>query len=117
MIPVAILIILTLVLVGLLAYYFLVGNRGYVPYSELLCCVIGVFGSVFCAINVASGNVGESVANAVTNGDSSSVVLTDIVMVDAGVSWLYIGAAILFVGLIIYSLVGVITEHQENKYA
>lgn len=113
MIPVSILIIITLVLAGLVAYYFLVGNRGYVPYSELLCCVIGVFGSIFCAINVASGNIGESVANTVND----QITLTDIVMVDAGLSWIYIGAAILFVGLIVYSLVGVITEHQENKYA
>ena len=116
MIPVSILIIITLVLAGLVAYYFLVGNRGYVPYSELLCCVIGVFGSIFCAINVASGNIGESVANTVIAEDVQQIVLTDIVMVDAGLSWIYIGAAILFVGLIVYSLVGVITEHQENKY-
>ena len=55
-------IIITFVIIILGGYLFLVGQDGKIPYADMLVCVIGIFLSIYLAIQSAAGNVGDIVA-------------------------------------------------------
>lgn len=114
MIPSLFFLILTGIVIACAVYFFLVNDRGPVPYADILSCVVGFFLSVFLAINTAAGNIGEKTAVVLTNSTTdfkenivettSMTDITNLTMVDTAVSWLFVAAAILFIGCAVYSI-------------
>lgn len=112
-------ILITLVVIGCGAYYFLINDRGPVPFADIISCIVGFFGSVFCAVNLAAGNIGDKTAvvledTALTLGDhseleafntSSYTDVVSVITVDPIISWVFVAAAIMFVCCAGYSIV------------
>ena len=125
MIPTIFFIILTVIVIGCAVYYFLIHDRGPIPYADILSCIIGFFLSVFLAINTAAGNIGEKAAQVLTHTEmnfqentyiSDSVPdITNLTMIDTSISWLFIGAAILFIGCAVYSIATMWSDYKYER--
>ncbi len=109
MIPTLIFIIITFVIIILGGYLFLVGQDGKIPYADMLVCVIGIFLSIYLAIQSAAGNVGDIVALEV----NQTLEYVPIQMIDATVSYLYILCTILFIGCLAFGIIQII---RSKKY-
>ncbi len=108
MIPMAIFIIITIVIVLLAVYYFVVAQDGKIPYADMLVCVIGLFLSIFLAIQSAAGNIGEMTAIVV----NETLEYVPIQMVDANLPYLYILFTIMFLGCLAYSIIQIVRRKQ-----
>lgn len=111
MIPTTIFIIITLVIVALAAFYFLVGQDGKIPYSDMLSCILGFFLSLYLAVQSAAGNVGESTVQIVNNTAETIAVP----MIDSTLSFLYILFALLFIGCMLYSLLNIFRRAKYER--
>ena len=125
MIPTIFFIIVTLVIIGCGLYYFLINDRGPVPYADMLSCVIGFFLSVFVAIQAAAGNIGDKALSVLTNTTmdfqdntyvSNSVPdITNLTVIDPAIAWFFVGAAVLFVVCAVYSIVTMVKQYKYER--
>lgn len=114
MIPTAFFIIIGILIIALFAYYFLIGDSGPVPFADMLACIAGLFLSIFAAVNTAAGNVGET-AYVVTNATAMTSELVSVPVIDSGVSWLFVIAAIMFLVLLVYSISNMLREKKWRE--
>lgn len=114
MIPTVFFVIIVILIIALAAYYFIIGDKGPVPYSDMLACIAGLFLSIFAAVNVAAGNVGDTVY-IVTNATEMTSELVSIPVIDSGFAWLFIIAAIMFLVLLVYSISNMLREKKWRE--
>lgn len=111
MIPVSVFILLTVGLAALAAFYFLAGDRGRIPYSDMIAALLGLFGSIFLAVHTAMGNVGyyEAVSG------SAAAELVTIPVIDASLAFVFVAGAVLFLSCLVYSFLDIMRERAYER--
>lgn len=107
MIPIEVFILLSLLLIGLAAYYFLAGDRGRIPYSEMLAALLGLFGSIYLAVHTAFGNVGYYALS----GSSHA----QIPVIDSSLAFIFIAGAVVFLCCLVYSIMSILQERAYQR--
>ena len=106
MIPIEAFVLLCILLGVFAAYYFLIGENGRIPYSDMLAALLGLFGSLYLAVHTAIGNVGYYV----TAGGVSNVAI-----IDNTLAFVFVASAIVFLCCIIYSFVDILQDRAYRR--
>lgn len=111
MIPVEVFLLMIAGLVGLAVYYFLIGDRGVIPYSDMMAALLGIFGSIFLAMHTAAGNIGYY--EVVVVEAASQIV--EVPVVDGSLALVFLLSTFLFGFCLIYSMIGIFREKAYER--
>lgn len=111
MIPVEVYVIMIIGLVGLAAYYFLIGDRGAIPYSDMMAALLGIFGSIYLAMHTAAGNIGYYEVVVV---DAASQIV-EVSVVDGSLALVFVLSTFLFGFCLTYSIIGIFRERAYER--
>lgn len=106
MIPIEAFVLLCILLGVFAAYYFLIGENGRIPYSDMLAALLGLFGSLYLAVHTAIGNVGYYVMH----GGVSNVAI-----IDNTLAFVFVASAVVFLCCIIYSFVDILQDRAYRR--
>lgn len=119
MIPTLLFIVIGILIIACAAYYFIIGDNGPIPFADMLACIAGLFLSIFSAVNVAAGNVGDSMyvvaSSLVDNVTTQAPVMVSVPVIDGAVAWLFIAAAIMFLALLVYSISNMLRDKKWKE--
>lgn len=107
MIPIEAFVLLCILLGVFAAYYFLIGENGRIPYSDMLAALLGLFGSLYLAVHTAIGNVGYYVMH--------GAAVSNVAIIDNTLAFVFVASAIVFLCCIIYSFVDILQDRAYRR--